>query len=136
MTKTIDSIENLLKIVDLFPALKEVPPGVVKNYYELIARYAPTVASEPFLVGPVIKGVAMMGTFDPSIMIKLIELEQAMMDSIFHRIDLTSKVRDHLRMASSMAHKGIGASHPDTSHRDRYQVIFDEIGKALDDVDN
>jgi hypothetical protein len=78
MTTNIDSIERLLKITDLFPILKEMEPGVVKNYYELIARYAPTVATEPLLVGPLIKGIVMMGTFDLSIMTKLIEAERLM----------------------------------------------------------
>lgn len=78
MPKTIDSIAMLLKIKDANPRLKEMPSETVKSHYELCCRYAPTVASEPLLIGPFLVGIIQMGQFDVRAMVVLIEAERAM----------------------------------------------------------
>ena len=79
MTKaTMETITELLAITDAFPEIKELAPGSVKKYFELIRKYAPTVASEPLLVGPMIIGVVRLGQITHEAMRGLIETERMM----------------------------------------------------------
>jgi hypothetical protein len=83
-------VESLLTIVDRFPLLQELPPGRVKEAYELLARNAPTIASEPFMIGGVLLRLARLDYVDIDVMQALLDLE-ATMASCRHRNNSVTK---------------------------------------------
>jgi len=68
-------LDILLSVTARFPKLNEFKPGLAQEHLRLIRCYAPTVASEPLLLGPLLSDVLLAGHITPSLMKKICALE-------------------------------------------------------------